>query len=428
MASQYDLLAGLDITSLSSVTQAQLLQMVNQASPLPNIGGVIYQAATTSGTEFVEGANGAPDVTNNPRFARYLWLNTYGGATPQPFYYDVTGGTPRWRVVTVANTSVGNAQLAAHVNALTHMFSAASVDGTLADKVLVYDSSGQFITEKTRSNFMSGYSTQPSSIDISTAAANTLNYLKFNGSVAAWGGIDLTADTLSNRLPLTNLNVGTNGFVLQAVAGNPAWVSNDDAVSNFLPTGTSAIGIGISKLLFGAAMTYPRMNAAASAWEQVNVPVIQQKYTQITAVITGTTVLPVDNTIPQYNEGVDSTLIVSITPKLSTSYLKIEVDMEISHSSGATVPIVAALFTGSAAAYESGTPNALAAGVKDAGQDNYQRITFTHFVLSTSTALRYYGVRFGKAAAGTVRMNSDGTNTLGGVISSTIKITEIRPD
>jgi hypothetical protein len=255
-----------------------------------------------------------------------------------------------------------------------------------------------------------------------------LNYLKFNGSVATWAGIDLTADTLSNRLPLTNFNVGTNGFVLQAVAGNPAWVSNDDAVSGFLPAGTAAVGIGISKLLFGAAMTYPRMNAGATAWEFANVPTVQQKYTQVVAVITGTTVLPVDTSIPQYNEGVDSTLIVSITPKLSTSYLKIEVDMQISHNTAATVPVAAALFTGSAAAYESGTPNAIAAGVKDAGQDNFQRISFTHFVLSTSTALRYYGVRFGKTAAGTVRMNSDGTNILGGVISSTIKVTEIRPD
>src|SRR5689334_24837608 len=79
MAQQNDLAAGFDVSSLSSATQAQLMAMVNQAAPLSNIGFLVVMDGLAAGAA----GTGFPDVTNNPRFVRYIWLDTNpSGVTP----------------------------------------------------------------------------------------------------------------------------------------------------------------------------------------------------------------------------------------------------------------------------------------------------------------------------------------------------------
>lgn len=63
MALEFDLFEGLDPTDLAELGASELLQMIRQASPRGNIGFVIYQST-------------APDVLNNPRYARYIWIDT----------------------------------------------------------------------------------------------------------------------------------------------------------------------------------------------------------------------------------------------------------------------------------------------------------------------------------------------------------------
>jgi hypothetical protein len=112
MAAQFDFIAGVDISSLSSVTQAQLMQMINQIAPLSNIGGVIVQAGTSTNPHFNEGDGGSPSVTDNPRFARYIWLNTHDAATaaPTPYYYDAS--MSRWSATNIAAESITDAEIA----------------------------------------------------------------------------------------------------------------------------------------------------------------------------------------------------------------------------------------------------------------------------------------------------------------------------
>ena len=160
MNTQNDIQAGFDISPLSSITQAQLLQMINQAAPLTNIGFAIYGSTT-------------PDVVNNPRFARYLWIDTSTiGPTTQatPKYYNTVTAT--WNSVTVPSASITAIQLAAHVTALDHMFTAAGVDATLADKVIVYDSSGQYITQITKASLIASLTVTLTQISTSGAAVN----------------------------------------------------------------------------------------------------------------------------------------------------------------------------------------------------------------------------------------------------------------
>ncbi len=97
MAAQYDFEPGLNISALSSATAAQLMQLISQAVPLSNIGGIIFQATT-------------PDVASNPRFERYIWLDD-SSDPPVAKYYNA--GTTTWTAVAVAAGSISNAEIAA---------------------------------------------------------------------------------------------------------------------------------------------------------------------------------------------------------------------------------------------------------------------------------------------------------------------------
>jgi hypothetical protein len=106
MPAQFDIAPGLDPSALSSITQAQLLQMVAQLAPLSNIGGVIF------------GTSAGVDVANNQRFKRYILLDTTGGTTLTPRYYDQSepsgpNAAGNWTAVSVTAGSIVNASVAA---------------------------------------------------------------------------------------------------------------------------------------------------------------------------------------------------------------------------------------------------------------------------------------------------------------------------
>src|SRR2546422_359553 len=105
-ASQYDVIPGFDISSLVSATQLQLMQMVSQLAPLSNIGGVIVFSGG-GGTDW-------PGVVNNPRFKRYVWIDT---ATVPPIakIYDASGADAyaNWTQIALPDGAVTTAKLAA---------------------------------------------------------------------------------------------------------------------------------------------------------------------------------------------------------------------------------------------------------------------------------------------------------------------------
>jgi len=271
MASQYDLLAGLDITALSSVSQSQLLQMVNQAAPLPNIGGVIYDTIT-------------PDVASNPRFARYFWLDS-SSTPPTIKIYKTT--TSSWQAFAPTGESIINTTLAPHVVALDHMFNDVVADGSLADYILVYDSTGKLITQISKENLLSGLKVNLRQLkstiaegEIVAASVNQNNFPKYTSDGIVWGNIDLATQMFDNRLPLDKIQTSpTNGngpaLLLKTLQGTITWNRADDSVYPFLITGSASSGINISRLkknaesgTNGAVSTnvYPRINAAGN-WE-----------------------------------------------------------------------------------------------------------------------------------------------------------------
>lgn len=152
--------------------------------------------------------------------------------------------------------------------------------------------------------------------------------------------------------------------------------------------------------------------------------VSQRKIAQIVtfttgAVFTGTTVIPLDDTIPQNTEG-DQYLSLTITPKNAASELHIDVVLQISPSAGNHV--ITALFQDAGA-------NALAAFVNIPGSGTYMNAAvFKHVMTAGGTAATTFKVRCGIDSSGTITINGQsGGRKMGGVISSRITIKEYLP-
>ncbi len=147
--------------------------------------------------------------------------------------------------------------------------------------------------------------------------------------------------------------------------------------------------------------------------------VVQTVNTQSGAVATGSTVIPLDDTIPQNTEG-DEYMTLAITPTNASNKLKIEVVWQ--GSSSLANWITAALFQDTTAGALAVMPDYQ--GVAGGGQ----LIGFTHYMTAGTTSATTFKVRAGRdaSAAGTVTFNGTGSARLfGGVMASSITITEI---
>jgi len=141
--------------------------------------------------------------------------------------------------------------------------------------------------------------------------------------------------------------------------------------------------------------------------------------TQTGAMSTGTTVFPEDDTIPQNSEG-DQYMTLAITPKSATSRLLITAQVFGSVSSGTRWGI---------GLFKDSTANALSfatAFVKDA--TSMATCYIEHSLISGSTSEQTFKIRAGGLSSATFTFNGQsGARKFGGVILSSIHITEIEP-
>lgn len=145
--------------------------------------------------------------------------------------------------------------------------------------------------------------------------------------------------------------------------------------------------------------------------------------TQSGALATTTTIMPGlnDDTIPQITEG-GLFMTRTITPKSATNNLKIDVVFNGCEDINVSNVMTSALFQDSIA-------NALAAGQHELQNnlDLANQIIFTHFMVAGTVAEITFTVRAGMDAAGTFNFNGGyGGRQLGGVLASSITITEIQ--
>lgn len=138
------------------------------------------------------------------------------------------------------------------------------------------------------------------------------------------------------------------------------------------------------------------------------------------AVSTGTTIIPDDDTIPQNTEG-DEYMSLAITPANASSTLQIDVVIFLSEAASANHNLTAALFKDS-------TADALACAAEKTATDSLVCLTLKHFIAAGSTSTTTFKIRAGTDTAATTTFNGvAGARLFGGVLASSITISEILP-
>jgi hypothetical protein len=159
--------------------------------------------------------------------------------------------------------------------------------------------------------------------------------------------------------------------------------------------------------------------ASTAAAQKLSGDIVQTVVFQTGAVATGTTLIPLDDTIPQITEG-DQYMSVSITPTSALSTLEIEVVANMSTSNGGGAQMGCALF-------QDSTANALKAVAQYMPNADLFPINFSHSMVAGSTSPTTFRVRCGTNLAGTTTFNGISAGRIfGGVMASFIRVREIK--
>ncbi len=240
---------------------------------------------------------------------------------------------------------------------------------------------------------------------VSASAAASARTLLGAGTVGSQLFTATTTASAQNQLGIGGIN-------------SPGTLGNIILADNTTASAQNHLGVGaVGKILFEASTT-------ASATNQLGLPlsgtIIQITNTQTGAVATGTTTIPFDDTIPQNTEG-DQYMTLAITPSNSNNKLLIQVVINLSNSASPNYQLVAALF-------QDSTAGALAAvGTQAIVATGIQQLSFLYYMTAGTTSPTTFKVRAGASTAGTTTFNGQsGGRQLGGVISSSITITEIK--
>lgn len=139
--------------------------------------------------------------------------------------------------------------------------------------------------------------------------------------------------------------------------------------------------------------------------------------TPVVTVVTCSTIIPLDDSIPQNTEG-NEVITGSITPTNASNKLRIE--FHASTVGGTGVDDV------SVALFQDTTAGALAAG--NARNPSRMSMSLVHEMTAGTTSATTFKIRIGPAGVSTHYVNGDtgGTRALGGVAAATLRITEIK--
>lgn len=226
---------------------------------------------------------------------------------------------------------------------------------------------------------------------------------------APTGTIVGTTDTQT----LTNKTL-TSPTINTAIINNPTL--NTDTISEF----TAAAGVTIDGVLLkdskmnGSYLTDSSVGNSALALGTV----VQVVSTGFSAVATGATILPGDDTIPQITEGVEF-MTQAITPKSTTNILVIDVNFFGTPSVAADVGL---------AIFQDATANALAATQTYQGvAGGRTTVHLTYAMVAGTVSSTTFRLRAGMEVAGTLTFNGAlGVRRFGAINKSHITITEYK--
>lgn len=145
---------------------------------------------------------------------------------------------------------------------------------------------------------------------------------------------------------------------------------------------------------------------------------IQRVRTSVTAVATGTTVIPVDDTIPQNTEG-DQYMSLAITPKTSGNIIRVEASFFISNSNAGFMAGAFFLNSVADAIYVSSYYQTTAAGTIG--------FNMVFDYVTASTSLHTFYLRCGGHAAGTTTFLGRVGGRLYGGVPAQMRLSEYTP-
>lgn len=145
---------------------------------------------------------------------------------------------------------------------------------------------------------------------------------------------------------------------------------------------------------------------------------IQAKFNSTTAVATGTTLIPNDDTIPQSSEG-DQYMSQAITPTSTSNLLVVDVLADLANT--VSNDIIGAIF-------QDATANALAAGeAYQVTANGGVMLHLRHTMAAGTTSSTTFKFRAGGSTAGTMTFNgASSTRRFGAITKSTMMVTEYR--
>lgn len=244
MSAQYDFIPGLDLSSLSSATAVQIQQAITQIAPLANIGGVVVGAS-------------APDVIGNPRFARYLWLDTSGGAGSYVVkFYDPD--TTTWKSGTAAAGSIDSA--AAIEDGLLPISKLDGTAGNIGNVIRINASKNAF-------EFVAPEDAIPTdSLDVNVLASAATDLGKFlrvsSAGVPTWESYDPVSN-ISGLLPnQLQQGLASNFLVTESDGSVAKWTSN---VFGYLNNNTSG-QLNIARLSATGATPGDQLVVSGGNW------------------------------------------------------------------------------------------------------------------------------------------------------------------
>lgn len=249
---------------------------------------------------------------------------------------------------------------------------------------------------------------------------NGTSYTKAQGDSSAnaeFVGI-VSAVTSANVFVLTQL-----GYIsgLSGLTAGVGYFLSPTTAGTMTATQPSTAG-QVSKFIFladtttsGYVVSHPGFTITTSTPTSV---LSGRKSTQTSAVATGTTLTPADDTIPQSSEGTEF-MTLSYTASSTSNVLTIEVLAMVSNSAVASNPITIALFK------DSDTDALASQTIMSTGNGLVMQASLRHIMNAPSTSAVTYKVRIGANALGTTTFNgSGGTRRYGGTAASSITILE----
>lgn len=183
------------------------------------------------------------------------------------------------------------------------------------------------------------------------------------------------------------------------------------------------VGSAGAPVVNGGALGTPSSGtlSGCTGYPSAQQTVVQEiEATPILTVVTCSTVIPVDNTIPQNTEG-DEVITATITPTNASNRLVIEF---IAGSVGASASLVA-----TAALFQDSTADALAVGTGFAqtALSTLGSIHLIHEMVAGTTSATTFKVRLGPSGS-TAFVNGDnaGTRVFGGISAARLRVREIK--